>query len=130
MVYRNRENIMNYNQSYIVKEVFEAKGYNVELSASASSDYAKITNPADKYGFKLVVRFSDHDAMTGRSACADLDYNMTSLLTKWGEKFESGLIVDASGDYDYEVTEFDTENERNNAFMEGVIAEIVYKLDF
>lgn len=89
-----------------------------------------ITNPSDKYGFKLVVRFSDHEAMTGRSECADLDYNMTSLLTTWNSKFESGLITDENGDYDYEVTEFNTQEERDLAFFNGVVAEITYKLDF
>ena len=121
---------MNYSISNKVADFFTEKGYNVSLENSKTSDYLRITNPADKYGFKLVIRFSDHDAMTGRSECADLDYNMVSLLTTWGSKFESGLVADENGNYDYDVVEFDTQAERDLAFFNGVIAEINYKLDF
>ena len=121
---------MNYSISNKIAENFTRNGYSVNLESSKTSDYLRITNPADKYGFKFVVRFSDHDAMTGRSECADLDYNMTSLLTTWNSKFESGLIADENGDYDYEVTEFDTQQERDLAFFNGLVAEITYKLDF
>ena len=85
----------------------------------------------DKYGFKLVVRFSDHDAMTGRSECADLQYVTTEMFKGvWQGRYESmfgfdGDDFDTSGDFDYE-----TEAERNETVFNVIIAEINSKLDF
>jgi len=123
--------IMNYELSNKVAEVYTSKGYNVKMEASKSSDYLRITNPSDKYGFKLVVRFSDHDAMTGRSECADLQYLTTELNTGvWSGKFTSafgfdGEDFDTCGEYEYY-----TEAERSEAVFNVIIAEINNKLDF
>lgn len=122
---------MNYSLSYKIEETFKAKGYTVELNNSKSSDYIKITNDADKYGFKLVIRISDHDAMTGRSECADLQYITTEMFSGiWQGKFESKFGFDGN---DFDTTggfEYDTEEERYNAVLNVVIAEINSKLDF
>lgn len=122
---------MNYELSNKVAEVYTSKGYNVKMEASKSSDYLRITNPSDKYGFKLVVRFSDHDAMTGRSECADLQYIYGEMNKgMWQGKFESmfgfdGDDFDTCGDFEY-----DTEEERNEVVFNVIIAEINSKLDF
>jgi len=122
---------MNYLLSNSVKEIFTVKGYDVELNSSKTSDYLRITNPFDKYGFKLVVRFSDHDAITGRSGCADLQYISTEMFSGvWNFKFESKFGFD--GD-DFDTTgefEYNTEEEREEAVLNVIVAEINYKLDF
>ena len=122
---------MNYELSNRVAQVYTGKGYNVSLESSKTSDYLRITNPADKYGFKLVVRFSDHDAMTGRSECADLQYIAGEMFKGvWQGKFESmfgfdGDDFDTTGDFEYA-----TEAERMEAVYNVIIAEINNKLDF
>lgn len=122
---------MNYSQTYKIESEFKSKGYSVELSSSAASDYIKITNPADQYGFKFVVRISDHDAMTGRSACADLSYTTTEMFNgEFDGKFLSrlgfdGADFDTTGDFEYT-----SESERDEAIAKAMIAEIISKLDF
>ena len=122
---------MNYLLSYKIEENFKSKGYTVELNNSKSSDYIKITNDNDKYGFKLVVRISDHDAMTGRSECADLQYTTSEMFSwVWKGRFESkfgfdGDDFDTTGDFEY-----DTEEERHNAVLSVIVAEINSKLYF
>lgn len=121
---------MNYQITNKVSNFFQSKGYNVKLNNSKSSDYIVLTKNSDKYNFEFIVRFSDHDAITQNSKCADLDFNLNTLLTKFGNIFESGLVIDENGNYDYEVTEFNNQEERDLAFLNGVISEIKYKLDF
>lgn len=122
---------MNYDLSDKVAEIYTSKGYSVELNSSKTSDYLRITNQSDKYGFKLVVRFSDHDAMTGRSECADLQYITTEMFSSvWEGKFESkfgfdGEDFDTTGDFEY-----DTEEKRYESVLNVIIAEINNKLDF
>lgn len=122
---------MNYELSNKVAQVYTSKGYNVELNSSKTSDYLRITNPSDKYGFKLVVRFSDHDAITGRSECADLQYISTEMFSGvWAGKFESkfgfdGEDFDTTGEFEY-----DTDADRSEAVFNVIIAEINNKLDF
>jgi hypothetical protein len=122
---------MNYELSSKVSDFYISKGYDVKLNSSKSSDYLRITNSSDKYGFKLVVRFSDHDAMTSRSECADLQYITTEMfMGVWQGKFESKLGFD--GD-DFDTTgefEYDTEKLREEAVYNVIIAEINNKLDF
>lgn len=123
---------MNYTLSYKIEEVYKAKGYNVELQCSNSSDYVKITNPADKYGFKFVVRLSDHDAMTGRSACADMQIIACEMWRgTWEGMFESMYGLDECGDADdcgdYA---YPTEEERDQAIEAVVLAKLNEKIDF
>lgn len=122
---------MNWSQSYKIEEVYKAKGYNVALSSSKSSDYITITNPADKYGFKLVVRISDHDAMTGRSECADFQFIHDEWNKgEWDGMFESmygfdGDYADTTGSFEYASAE-----ERDAVVLQVMLAEIERKLDF
>lgn len=122
---------MNYDLSNKVSQVYTSKGYDVKMDCSKFSDYLRITNPYDKYGFKLVIRISNHYAMTGRSECADLQYITTEMNTGiWDGKYESsfgfdGDDFDTCGEYSYE-----TEKERNEAIFKVIIAEINNKLDF
>jgi len=122
---------MNYELSNRIAEAYTNKGYNVNLDASKSSDYLRITNPSDKYGFKLVVRVSNHDAMTGRSECADIQLITREMFGDvWQGKFESnygfdGNDFDTCGEYEY-----DSELEREEVVFNVVIAEINSKLDF
>jgi len=122
---------MNYELSNRIAEAYTNKGYNVNLDASKSSDYLRITNPSDKYGFKLVVRVSNHDAMTGRSECADVQLITREMFGDvWQGKFESnygfdGNDFDTCGEYEY-----DSELEREEVVFNVVIAEINSKLDF
>lgn len=122
---------MNYDLSDKVAEIYTSKGYSVEINYSKTSDYLRITNQSDKYGFKLVVRFSDHDAMTGRSECADLQYITTEMfIGVWEGKFESKFGFDGE---DFDTTgyfEYDTEEERYESVLNVIIAEINNKLDF
>lgn len=122
---------MNYTLSNRIADTFTNKGYNVACEASKSSDYLRITNPSDKYGFKLVVRISNHDALTGRSECADLQYNTQEMFKgEWQGKFESMFGFD--GD-DFDTTgnfEYNTEAERNEIVFNVIIDEINHKLDF
>lgn len=122
---------MNYELSYKIEEVYKAKGYNVKLECSKSSDYLRITKQNDKYDFKLVIRLSDHDSLTGRSACADLQY-ITSEMFKgvWQGKFESLFGFDEDDFSTCGNFEYDTEVERNKAIFNVIIAEINNKLDF
>lgn len=122
---------MNYLLSYRIEESLKLNGYNVEMSNSKTSDYIKITKDSDKYGFKLVVRISDHDAMTGRSECADLHYNTNEMFKgEWKGMFEStfgfdGDDFDTTGDFEYSSI-----NERYNTVLNVMLAEINSKLDF
>lgn len=122
---------MNYLISNKIAEVYTNKGYNVSLDNSKSSDYLKITNPSDKYGFKLVVRVSDHDAMTGRSECADIQLITREMYGDlWQGKYESnygfdGEDFDTCGSFEY-----DTEEEREEVVFKVIISEINSKLDF
>jgi hypothetical protein len=119
---------MNYNESYTVQNHFQELGFTVTLDASKTSDYVTITND-NKYGMKLVIRFSDHDAMTGRSACADLSYVISDLKDDAG-KFESKISIDEDGDISSDEVEFDTELERDSYLMNVILTEITNKIDF
>lgn len=122
---------MNYILSYDIEQVYTSKGYDVKMDCSKSSDYLVITNPKDKYGFKFVVRISDHDAMTGRSACADMQL-ITSEMNRgtWNGEFESrygfdGDDADDCGEYYYA-----TEQERDEAVKAVIFAKMKGKIDF
>lgn len=122
---------MNYELSYKIEETYKLKGYNVEMSNSNSSDYLRITNPADKYNFKYVVRISNHDAMTGRSECADMQLITTEMFGgEFAGMFESnygfdGLDADDCGSYEYA-----TELERNEVVLAVILAKLNEKIDF
>ncbi|MEM4934894.1 MAG: hypothetical protein ABIL39_11570 [candidate division WOR-3 bacterium] len=120
---------MNYNESYIVKDHFEKIGFNVELECSKSSDYVTISND-NKYGIELTVRFSDHYPMTGRSACADLDYVIPSLKSKFEGKFECNISIDEDGDISSDEVEFDNEEDRDNYMLKVILKEISDNIDF
>jgi hypothetical protein len=120
---------MNYNESYTVQNHFQELGFTVTLDASKTSDYVTITND-NKYGMKLVIRFSDHDAMTGRSACADLSYVISDLKDEYAGKFESKISIDEDGDISSDEVEFDTELERDSYLMNVILTEITNKIDF
>jgi hypothetical protein len=122
---------MNYKLSYKIKETYNAKGYNVEMSNSNSSDYLRITNPADKYGFKYVVRISNHDAMTGRSECADMQLITTEMFSgEFAGMFESNYGYDGSDADDCGNYEYQTEAEREAVVLQVILAKLNEKIDF
>ena len=122
---------MNYNETHTIKDHFTSLGYSVELSESKSSDYLRLTRDSDKYNMKFVIRLSDHDALTGRSACADESFLIPDLKDTWMGKFESKISIDEDGDVMYgEEVEFDTEDERDEYLMTCIIKEIENNINF
>lgn len=106
------------------------KGYQVDVNGSDSSDYISLTKEGDKYGLRFVVRVSNHDAMTGRSKCADLSYVPHELKDEWAGKWDAKIDVDEDGDVEYEEVTFDTEEQADAHILKCVLIEIENKINF
>ena len=100
--------------------------FNIDVDSSKSSDYLTLSKSGDKYGFQLVVRISDHEAMTGRSACAAVQLITTDLFSgTYAGKFLSNVIIDEDFEQmDFEEIEFDTKEERYLHVLNVAIYEI------
>ena len=121
---------MNFNESYQIEETFKSQGYNVKLDCSKSSDYVILTKENDKYNFDFTIRFSDHDAMTQASKCADLSYVISDLKDEWDGMFDSKISIDEDGDISCDEVSFETEQERDDYLIKVIIAEVSSKIHF
>lgn len=121
---------MNYLITDKIKMELETLGYIVNVNSSKSSDYISLTKEEDAYGFRFVVRLSNHDAMTGRSKCADLSYVPHELKDEWAGKWDAKIDVDEDGDVEYEEVTFDTEEQADAHILKCILIEIENKITF
>lgn len=84
---------MNWTITDILKEKLEKEmKIKLDIECSKTSDYIKLPT---RDGSTESIRISNHDALTGRSACALLSFNISDFrVDEWNGMFESNLDWD------------------------------------
>jgi len=108
---------MNWQITERIKNKFELEGFQIAIESSKTTDY--ITLSIEGGWRDYTIRISDHDAMTGRSKCADIGWNTSELHSEWDGKFE-GLACDEDGD----PIEFDTKEEKDAANINVILEDV------
>lgn len=122
---------MNYTITEKIKEEIEKRfQINCEIESSKTSDYIKI--PA-KNAKTESIRISNHDAMTGRSACSLISFLISDFYAeKIDGKYETLIFFDDEYKMIDDLEEekiFETEEEANDYIFNELIKSIFYDID-
>lgn len=110
---------LNFKLTQQIRRVFTAKGYNVTLDSSSSSDYISIFKDENS-PLRCVVRVSDHNSCTSRSGCAAIEFIAPELM----DGNISMIGFDEDGDVVYNEFECPSSEECNALVLRAVVAEI------